>query len=302
MSNYQLKYLFIFLLSTLCFHLRAQLQFVVEGDANSTDTVFSISTASEPHQDFIGLYVHSEPSPGRGIAASFNGGILGLTAESNQHTGLRAQSTLAYGLRGIGIQGYGANFQGGAGSLILGGSQYEFGSGQDEGVISTDPLLSSSDLWLSSNDNVVLQLDQNDDEENSRLQIKNGAGEFIYFVHGNGNLQVGEEFQQSDLGATNLIPICYGYVIDDSLVFSSNNIQISKPGAIGPVVVEIEGHNFNTTDFTVIVRLLQEKQNTFTSWNATGDGKLEIYAQERVGIIPPYFFHDEDFQLIVFKP
>ncbi|MCB0669418.1 MAG: hypothetical protein KDC80_26520 [Saprospiraceae bacterium] len=292
----------IILQLAILYQISAQPNFVVEGDSNSTDTVLKITTASQPHLDYVGPYVKSEPSPGRGIAASFYGGILGMAAESNLHTGLLGSSTLAYGLRGIGSMGSGANFQGGAGSLILGGSEYEFGSGQDEAVISTDPLLSSSDLWLSSNDNIVLQLDKNNDEEHSDLQIKNGLGEFIYFVKGSGHIQAGSKFHQKDLGSNNLIPICYGYVINDSLAFSSNNVLISKPGAIGPVLLDIDGYDFNTMDFTVIIRLLEEKPNTYTSWYATENGQLEIYAQERLGITPPYFYHDEDFQFIVFKP
>ncbi len=58
----------------------------------------------------------------------------------------------------------------------------------DEGVISTDPNAAGSDMWLLSNDAVVIQLDQ-DNNETGEFEIRNGLNETVLQVQENGDIK-----------------------------------------------------------------------------------------------------------------
>jgi len=74
--------------------------------------------------------------------------------------------------------------------IILGGNADT--STGDDGIITSDPFYSSSDIRINSNDAVVIQLD-NDNDENGQFEIKNGIGTEVFEVDewGNTTIKIG---------------------------------------------------------------------------------------------------------------
>ena len=167
--------------------LMGQVSLDVQGFANSDTTVAVINVRSNTiFKDIVGLYVNSNPTPGRGIAGYFNGGSVGLKAMSTG-TGLLGIGTNAYGVRGESISSSGAFFKGATNrfDITLGGSSYAGSGGNDEGVIGVTG--NSGDLWFVSNDGIVMELDDNDDEA-GHLYIRNGEDNIIFEVDENGTI------------------------------------------------------------------------------------------------------------------
>ncbi|PHS67312.1 MAG: hypothetical protein COB12_03975 [Flavobacterium sp.] len=71
--------------------------------------------------------------------------------------------------------------------LILGGTANT--STGDDGIITSDPAYSSSDIRIKSNDAVVIHLDQDNDEDGS-FQIKNDIGTTIFDIDEYGNTTI----------------------------------------------------------------------------------------------------------------
>ncbi len=68
----------------------------------------------------------------------------------------------------------------------------------DEGVISTDPRYAGSDMWLMSNDAVIIRLDQ-DDNEQGQFEIRNGTNVTVFDVQEDGSVrQNGSTIHASD--------------------------------------------------------------------------------------------------------
>jgi hypothetical protein len=61
------------------------------------------------------------------------------------------------------------------------------GNSVDDGIISSDPLYSGSDIYLRSNDALVVELD-NDDNGSGSLIIRNGEDDDVFTVNESGNV------------------------------------------------------------------------------------------------------------------
>lgn len=84
--------------------------------------------------------------------------------------------------------------------LILGGTAG--GPADDNGNLSSDPTLPSSDLILYANDGVTIHLDENADETNSRFAVVGGSNVPLFEVFESGNVLVaGALVHSSDLEA-----------------------------------------------------------------------------------------------------
>jgi hypothetical protein len=124
--------------------------------------------------------------------------VLGLTihdpvlsaANTNGGTGVFGHSVSGAGVHGHSDNGYGGQFnsdndagvfaKGGSNAvpdLILGGNS----SSSDDGIISSDPAYPGSDIYLNSNDAVVVRLDQNGTQAGN-FEIHDGSDENIFSV------------------------------------------------------------------------------------------------------------------------
>jgi hypothetical protein len=120
-----------------------------------------------------------------------------VDAWSLGHPGLRGFSTASYGVKGESSVGYGGFFGSDNDSfdLVLGGSI---------GRVNTDPALSSSDLVLSSNDDVTVRLD-NDGGESGELRVLDSGGTTVASISEAGDLHVTGGLR-GDLGPDNGSP------------------------------------------------------------------------------------------------
>ena len=148
-----------------------------------------------------GVYGESDSTAGRGVygwANANTGTNYGVFGNSDSTTGrgvygLANSSTgLNNGIRGItnSPEGYGGSFlnNGGAGGAALYVSGGDNSApdivlgGNDDGRIMSNPAYSSSDIWLHSNDGIVLQLDNDNDGEDHDLEVKRGDGTIIFNI------------------------------------------------------------------------------------------------------------------------
>ena len=109
-------------------------------------------------------------------AGHFLGSFVGLRAEANSGTGVI----------GISESGIGAFLRGPIAALELGGSNTSFGAGDDDCVIRTQRFQLGGDLFLVSNDEIVLHLDDDGsetgnftilDSDNTQVLNLNEAGD-----------------------------------------------------------------------------------------------------------------------------
>jgi len=130
-------------------------------------------------RDGIGLSARSDNSDG---VVGWTGhkdksGVFGFTENGNGVTG---RSTNKYGVFGASVSGYGGYFKSDQDHLDL-----ELGG--LVGRINTDHNLQNSELYLSSNHNILLKLD-NDGGENSMLKVLNSGGNNVCTINEEGNL------------------------------------------------------------------------------------------------------------------
>lgn len=81
-----------------------------------------------------------------------------------------------------------------AADLILGGTANS--TAGDDGILSSDPDYAGSDIFLRSNDAVVIELDY-DDNETGQFEIKNGAGNLVFDVYESGNATLAGTLNQN---------------------------------------------------------------------------------------------------------
>jgi hypothetical protein len=274
----------------------------VEGQLNSTDTVATIQVYSTAFAtDIVALAGVSEPSIGRGISGSLFGGWNGLIATGHASSGVFGKSMNGIGVWGDSEGSAGSFFKGGGigTDIILGGSSYGNGSGSDEGVISTQPSLSSSDLWLTSNDALVIKLDNNLDET-SYLEIRSGTDSPIFFSDEFGNVTL-DQLQSPETNNAHLLPICFGSVDSNGdIITGSGNFSVA---GFAPFTITIDSQVFNETDYVVLFNQVDQTGDVRNSWRAV-DGNLIINSQEYIPGTPgaPGFFTWKNFQFSVYKP
>lgn len=162
----------------------------IEGPANDyrkpVVLIEGKSTAIYPKATFEVLDTIND----RGVAGKFIGGRGGVTSFGDYYgVWATADGPAGYGLRAYSYNYHSSLFScdDGYAHIVLSGSNY-FGN-SDDGVIMTDPGMGGSDLALVSNDDVVIQLDQNEDED-GYFKIVDGPkfGTEVMTVSDQGNL------------------------------------------------------------------------------------------------------------------
>lgn len=151
----------------------------VFGENNMGPSVYGLATG-------IGIGVKGEAIRGQGglFYSEFEEGVLAI---SDDNYGLRAESQ----------NNSAAYFSGRMTDVVLGSLTNTEGS--DDGIISSDLSKSTSDVHLVSNDQLIFELDDNDDE-NSFFQVLDGKNEKILTLEENGNLDIiGTLSQGSDI-------------------------------------------------------------------------------------------------------
>ena len=153
------------------------------------------------------MYGLSSSSAGRGVYGRANrttGETYGVYGVSNSIVGrgvygrATATSGVTYGIRGVSDspEGYGGYFiSDGVGTFTRGGGQDindimpDLMLGGTRARIFSEPAFSSSDIWLHSNDDVLVKLNNNDDIEDSNFSILDKNDNVIFDVADSGHRQ-----------------------------------------------------------------------------------------------------------------
>ena len=123
----------------------------------------------------IGLYASTNSASGVGIVAKGTGGGVGLHASTDAASGV---AVLAEGVD--------------SGPDLVLGSNANTGTG-DDGVITSDPSLVSSDIVIKSNDTVRIDLDNDGNGEDADFEIRNKDDSLIFNVDDSGAVLYGGE-------------------------------------------------------------------------------------------------------------
>lgn len=130
--------------------------------------------------------IRGESSSAAGV---FGRGTSGVHGTSTNGFGLFGESTNGYGLNARSVNGHGALFRGdnenGFADIVLQGGNWNNGS--DDGVIMINPALLNGDIFLVSNDAVVIELDNNGGETGN-FEIWDQDDDTIFEVRENGNV------------------------------------------------------------------------------------------------------------------
>lgn len=142
--------------------------------------------------DYTAIGVEGRAGFGTGVKGFGETGVfgessVGVGVEGRGATGVSGTSTIGAGVSGVtesasgaGVYAEGAEEH--SPDLILGGKS----TSNDNGNIFTDPFYPGSDLFLYSNDEVNIHLDNNDDET-AHFTIFNGDDEALFQVNESGN-------------------------------------------------------------------------------------------------------------------
>ena len=176
----------------------------VLGESTGKAGVFGTSTSSYGVQGSgifqPGIYGTSQKHAGvLGVGIEFPGVmgqsdlVTGVAGYSNKGSGVFGNSTYSVAVSGISDEFHGSKFQGGPGfaDIVLEGSNYL--GGNDDGVIMSDPDLPGSDIFLASNDAVIIELDKNGDETGN-FEIWNGVGDKVFRLTDNGQTEIWANF------------------------------------------------------------------------------------------------------------
>jgi len=160
--------------------------------------------------------------------ALYNYGVAGYS-EENYGAGVlgSADSSSGYGgyflntaASGVGL--YAKGSEGGAADMVLGGEGS--GGNDDDGRILSDPAYNGSDIYLVSNDAIVLDLD-NDNDEDGDLEVRNSGKTTILKAGENGGVNLG-----IDAGGATTINIGDRY--RDNAIVAWAKLLAGDPGSI----------------------------------------------------------------------
>jgi hypothetical protein len=183
---------------------------------NSKARGLLVNAGSNPND--IGIYIDTPGGSGIRIDNPGHAGILinepdyrGIQIINPSETGIYISFSENYGIfnRNSGIDGIrsiqanenGGYFSGGTTGvhaesttinnpdIILGGRNLGGTTTDDDGIIASDPLYTSSDIYLRSNDAIVLELD-NDNNESSDFIIRNSANSNVLTVNESGDTNI----------------------------------------------------------------------------------------------------------------
>jgi hypothetical protein len=158
-----------------------------------------------------GVYGESSGVFGSGVEGRGENGVLGRTNRVDGR-GVFGVTSFASGWAGYFWGGQGVYAQGddnNSPDLVLGGN--------DDGRIFSDPLYNSSDIWLHSNDAVVIQLDNDGSGQDADFTIKNKDGTNIFNVDEDGTVTVdGMVEHSSDRNRKHgIVPIDAAEILDE---------------------------------------------------------------------------------------
>lgn len=156
----------------------------VRGDTNTANTLGG-DFYSAQSSGVNGVTASTVATPVPGQRGSFVAGVRGVGQSGGQVYGIYGESQA--GSNGAGV--YATNSGSGAlaPDLVLGARNAAAGSGFENGVLSSDPLESSSNLVLLSNDDIWLYLDSDFSFENSQFEIRDRLGAAVFSVDDTGN-------------------------------------------------------------------------------------------------------------------
>lgn len=175
-------------------------------DESGQHTIISSAFGLVINSSLYGIYIDGSGDDGILIENSSGKGIEVFNSGSD---GILVNSTISNGVRTINATNYGGHFTGDIGGvratsandanpdIVLGGT---FGgtATDDDGIISSDPSYSSSDIFLRSYDAVTVFLDY-DNNETGQFEIKAGDGTEVFEVRESGNATLaGTLTQNSD--------------------------------------------------------------------------------------------------------
>jgi hypothetical protein len=115
-------------------------------------------------------------------ASGVNYGVLARSSSPDGYAGWFANSAV----NGVGLYARGGTSI--AADLVLAGTAN--GGNDDDGRILSDPTYASSDIYLISNDAILLDLD-NDDDEDGDFEVRNSNSTTILKASENGNVHMG---------------------------------------------------------------------------------------------------------------
>ena len=186
-----------------------------------------------------------------------NYGVAGYS-EGNYGAGVfgSTDSSLGYGghFLNTAVGGAGLYAKGGEGTaadLVLGGEGS--GGNDDDGRIFSDPAYDSSDIYLHSNDAIVLDLD-NDNDEDGDLEVRNGSNETLLKVSENGcvnmgiNAGIATPISIGDRYRENAI-IAWAYVVSDGTAAWDFGVASVTRAGTGDYIVEIDATTAGITSF-----------------------------------------------------
>lgn len=166
-----------------------------------TDPLFEIGNGTSDSARNNALTVYKS---GR---MSINSSSNGLEINSLGSYGIAIGSLSNYGIRVYGANEYGGRFEGDLAAIfakadinanpdiILGGDS---GSANDDGILTSEPVHPSSDLLFRSNDDVIIELDDNDDESGAFI-VRGGDDNGVFSVTEDGTIrQNGSTIHASD--------------------------------------------------------------------------------------------------------
>jgi len=124
---------------------------------------------------------------------------IGVSGVSIANAGVYGSSSSYYGVYGLSTSSHGAYFRsaftGKFADIVLGGTDYF--SGGDDGVIMSDPSRSGSDLFLTSNDAVIIELD-NDFGEEGNFEIWDSDDNQLLVLQENGQFEIWNGFSTNN--------------------------------------------------------------------------------------------------------
>jgi hypothetical protein len=146
----------------------------INGEQTNWDAIHAVNTASTGLS--FGLYGLSSSTQGRGVFGYAN-------ASSGVNYGVYGQSDSS---SGVGV--YARGHDTGADLILGGNADTTLG---DDGRIVSEPSYASSDIILTSNDTVRVDLDQDNNGEDADFEIHNGDDTLIFNVDESGSVTFG---------------------------------------------------------------------------------------------------------------
>jgi len=236
----------------------------VYGYANSIELGEKIGVHGES-LSIDGIGVFGENKSGKAVYGFSNGSGIGVKGESLRgfggefssvdQPGISSLSEDSYGIVSMSLNNSGAYIKGekNTSDLVL-GIDREI-EGEDDGIISADLSKKTTDIHMIANDQIIIELD-NDDDEDSYLQVLNGANSKILTLDESGNLDIsGALSPMSDINQKHdIIETDYKEILNklsDLKIYNWKYNGDNRPH-LGPMAQDFySSFNLNNSDTTI---------------------------------------------------